>query len=176
VRDEVLGLTYTAHDMAPFARDMGFIDPDAGNVKPPFVWDEVDRLHRRAKLDALYFMLYFPSATSAEIAALKQTAAYIYSTFPIVEREQLATHGRYLSRAEKSTWRRLHLQVVKVEQNRQLLKTSDRVPSLSCAPVTAARPLASASTHTVFALACPTARQIPPPLSCRPTPARTPRS
>jgi hypothetical protein len=98
VREEALALTYTAHDMAPFARDMGHIDPATGEMKPPFRWDARDRLCRRAKLDALYFMLYFPSSTPAEIATLRDTAAYIYSTFPIVEREEMAVHGRYLSR------------------------------------------------------------------------------
>jgi hypothetical protein len=52
----------------------------------------------RAEIDALYFMFYFPNGTPAELAALRDTAAYIYSTFPIVEREETAVHGRYLSR------------------------------------------------------------------------------
>lgn len=98
LREEVLALTYTAHDMAPFARDMGHVDQATGEVKPPFRWDAADRLRRRAKLDALYFMLYFPSGTPADIEALRETVAYIYSTFPIVEREEMAAHGRYLSR------------------------------------------------------------------------------
>jgi hypothetical protein len=99
VREEVLALSYTAHDMAPFARDMSYVDQATGEVKPPFVFDTMDRLRRRAKLDALYFMLYFPSATAAEIAELRDTVNYIYSTFPIVKREEEATHnGRYLSR------------------------------------------------------------------------------
>lgn len=98
VREEVVALTYTANDMAPFARDMGHVDPATGDVKPPLVFDAMDRLRRRAKLDALHFMLYFPSATAAEIAELRDTAAYIYSTFPIVEREEMAAHGHYLSR------------------------------------------------------------------------------
>lgn len=98
VREQVLALTYNAHDMAPFARDMGHVDPTTGEVKPPFRWDARDRLRRRAKLDALYFMLYFPSSTHVEMEALRLTAAYIYSTFPIVEREEMAAHDRYLSR------------------------------------------------------------------------------
>ena len=57
VRQAVLELTYTAHDMAPFARDMGHID-DTGGVKPPFCWDEERRLYLRAKLDAVFFHLY----------------------------------------------------------------------------------------------------------------------
>ncbi len=98
VREEVLALTYTAHDMAPFAEAMGYVD-GAGDALPPFAWDEADRLRRRAKLDALYFMLYFPSKTADDIAALRETAEYIYSTFPIVEREERAAHDdRYLSR------------------------------------------------------------------------------
>jgi hypothetical protein len=43
-------------------------------------------------------MLYFPSETVAEISALRECVSYIYSTFPILEREQIASHGRYLSR------------------------------------------------------------------------------
>ena len=39
VRDAVLELTYTAHDMASFASDVGYVD-GAGRVKPPFAWDE----------------------------------------------------------------------------------------------------------------------------------------
>jgi hypothetical protein len=83
VKDEVLALTYTAHDMEPFARDMG-------HDGPPFAWDEMDRLKRRAKLDALYFLLY--GVTDRE------DVKYIYSTFPIVQKQEMAEHGRYLSR------------------------------------------------------------------------------
>ncbi|WP_420417414.1 Eco57I restriction-modification methylase domain-containing protein [Pacificispira sp.] len=89
VREAVLELTYTAHDMAPFARDMGYVD-EAGVVLPPFVWDDERRLRLRAKLDAVYFHLY--GITD------RDDIRYIYSTFPIVEREETAVHGRYLSR------------------------------------------------------------------------------
>ena len=89
VRDAVLELTYTAHDMASFARDMGYVD-GKGCPKPPFPWDESRRLHLRAKLDAVYFHLY--GVTD------RDDVRYIYSTFPIVEREELASHDRYLSR------------------------------------------------------------------------------
>jgi hypothetical protein len=88
VREAVLELTYTAHDMAPFARDMGYVDK-AGKVKPPFVWDEERRLKLRAKLDAVYFHLY--GVTD------RDDVRYIYSTFPIVEREEMAAYGRYRS-------------------------------------------------------------------------------
>ena len=88
VREAVLELTYTAHDMAPFARDMGYVD-QAGRVKPPFLWDQDRRLKLRAKLDAIYFHLY--GVTD------RDDVRYIYSTFPIVEREEMTAYGRYRS-------------------------------------------------------------------------------
>lgn len=84
VRQAVLELTYTAHDMEPFARDMGYVD-EAGNVKPPFSWDEERRLVLRAKLDAVFFHLY-------DITD-RDDIRYIYSTFPIIEREEKAAYG-----------------------------------------------------------------------------------
>ena len=82
VRDHVLRLTYTAHDMAPFARDLGYNGP-------PFPWDEEERRHLRARLDALYFHLYGLS---------REDADYILSTFPIVRREDQAAFGTYRTR------------------------------------------------------------------------------
>ena len=89
VREAVLELTYTAHDMAPFARDMGYVDED-GDVKPPFQWNEDRRLHLRAKLDAVFFHLY--GVTD------RDDVRYIYSTFPIVERQEIEAYGSYRSR------------------------------------------------------------------------------
>ncbi len=82
VRDHVLRLTYTAHDMAPFARDLG-------HDGPPFVWDEEERRHLRARLDALYFHLYGLS---------RDDARYVLDTFPIVRRQDEAAFGRYRTR------------------------------------------------------------------------------
>ena len=84
VREAVLELTYTAHDMAPFARDMGYVDA-SGKVKLPFTWDEDRRLILRSKLDAMFFHLY--GVTD------RDDIRYIYSTFPIVEREEKAAYG-----------------------------------------------------------------------------------
>ncbi len=89
VRETVLELTYTANDMSGFARDLGYVEDD-GSVKPPFHWDEERRLHLRAKLDALYFHLY--GITS------RDDVRYVYSTFPIIEREEMAVWGSYRSR------------------------------------------------------------------------------
>jgi hypothetical protein len=95
VREATLELTYTAHDMAAFARDMGYVDPK-GKVKPPFKWDEERRLMLRAKLDAVYFHLY--GVTD------RDDVRYIYSTFPIVAHAEAEAHGRYLSRDLCLAW------------------------------------------------------------------------
>jgi hypothetical protein len=102
VREAVLELTYTAHDLAPFARDMGHVDA-AGDVLPPFVWDEDRRLRLRAKLDALYFILYgvFDPANAAQS---RDDIRYIYSTFPIVSAQETAKWGRYRSQDLCLAW------------------------------------------------------------------------
>ena len=79
VRDRVLELTYTAWDMAPFARDLG----DDG---PPFHWDEDRRFLLRAELDAAFFHLYGIDRDDVD---------YIMETFPIVKRKDIAAHGTY---------------------------------------------------------------------------------
>ncbi len=89
IKEAVLELTYTAHDMAPFAKDMDYTDAN-GEVKPPFIWDEERRLKLRAKLDALYFHLY--GITD------RDDVSYIYATFPIVEKKETEKYGSYRSR------------------------------------------------------------------------------
>ena len=82
VRDHVLRLTYTAHDMAPFARDLGYDGP-------PFRWDDEERRHLRARLDALYFHLY---------GLDREDAKYVMGTFPIVRRQDEEEFGSYRTR------------------------------------------------------------------------------
>ena len=89
IKEVVLELTYTAHDIAPFARDMRYVNED-GKVKSPFVWDEERRLHLRAKLDAVFFLLY--GVTDHD------DVRYVFSTFPIVESQETNTYGVYRSR------------------------------------------------------------------------------
>ena len=79
VRDHVLRLTYTARDMTPFARDLGYDGP-------PFIWNEEERRHLGARLDALYFHLYDLS---------RDDAGYILDSFPIVRRDDNSTFGFY---------------------------------------------------------------------------------
>ena len=88
VREAALELTYTAHDMAPFALAMGHVDGD-GNVKPPFPWDTDRRLRLRAKLDALFFHLY--GLTD------RADVRFVYSAFPIVEAQETEIYGSYRS-------------------------------------------------------------------------------
>jgi hypothetical protein len=77
----VLELTYTAWDLAPFARDCGYDGP-------PFRWDVERRFLLRAELDAAYFHLY---------GIAREDVAYILDTFPIVKRKELARYGEYRS-------------------------------------------------------------------------------
>ncbi len=79
---EVLRLSYTAHDLAPFARDLGYDGL-------PFAWDPEDRRHRMARLDALFFRLY---------GLDRDDAAYILGTFPIVQEADERAFGRYRTR------------------------------------------------------------------------------
>ena len=83
VREEVLALSYTAHDLAPFARDQGCFGQ-------PFAWDTENRLCRRARLDAVFMLLYGLDRGCAD---------YVLNTFPILKRqEQELYEGRYRTR------------------------------------------------------------------------------
>jgi hypothetical protein len=74
-----LELTYTGHEMAPFARDLG----DTG---APFRWDNQRRAVIRAELDALFFHLYDID---------REDVSYILGTFPILERKEKEEYGEY---------------------------------------------------------------------------------
>jgi len=87
---QVLALTYTAHDMAPFARDLGYVDA-SGQVLPPFAWNEEERRARLAALDALFFYLYGLDADDA---------GYILDTFPIVRDQDQKAFGRYRTKED----------------------------------------------------------------------------
>jgi len=87
---QVLALTYTAHDMAPFARDLGYVD-SKGEVLPPFVWNIEERRARLAALDALFFYLYGLNADDA---------AYILDTFPIVREQDSKAFGSYRTKED----------------------------------------------------------------------------
>ncbi|WP_328914381.1 MULTISPECIES: Eco57I restriction-modification methylase domain-containing protein [unclassified Streptomyces] len=79
----VLELVYTAHDMAPFARDLG----DPGD---PFRWDPDRRAVIRAELDALFFHLY---------GIDREDTAYIMDTFNVTRDNDIKAHGTYRTKA-----------------------------------------------------------------------------
>lgn len=83
IKDRVLELCYTAHDLKGFADDMGY---DGS----PFAWDEERRLHLRCQLDAVYFHLY---------GLTREEAGEILDTFPIVRRQDEARYGTYRTKA-----------------------------------------------------------------------------
>lgn len=94
IKHQVLALSYTAHDLAPFARDLGHVDAN-GNVLPPFAWDAEDRRSRLAALDALFFWLYGVSADDAD---------YVLGTFPIVREHDERDFGRWRTRDDVLGW------------------------------------------------------------------------
>lgn len=75
VWNHVLRLTYSAHDMKSFAKDL---DCDGAL----FISDE----EFRRRLDALYFHLY---------GLDREDAPYVLNTFPIARRQDEAEFGRY---------------------------------------------------------------------------------
>jgi hypothetical protein len=102
----VLELVYTAHDLAPLARD-------CGNDGPPFSWDDERRFEIRCELDAAFFHVYLPcesdgswrkaeGETAEQLSVLKRhfpqsrdAVAYVLEQFPIVRQRDGQAHGRY---------------------------------------------------------------------------------
>jgi hypothetical protein len=79
IKPRVLELVYTAHDLKPFAEDLG----EKGD---PFPWDDKRRAVIRAELDAAFFHLYGISEADAD---------YILETFPIVKSKDEERFGTY---------------------------------------------------------------------------------
>jgi hypothetical protein len=79
VLQRVLELTYTAWDLAPFAKDVGYNGP-------PFRWDPLRRSLLRAELDAAFFHLY---------GIVRDDVAYVLDTFPIIRRNDEKAHGEF---------------------------------------------------------------------------------
>ena len=82
VTDHVLRLCYTAWDLQPFARDLGY-------EGDPFIWDPGERRQLRARLDALFFHLY---------GLGEDDTAYILDQFPVLEKNERREHNRYLTK------------------------------------------------------------------------------
>jgi len=82
VTDRVLELSYTAWDLAPYARDLG----DHG---PPFRWDEDRRAQLRAELDAAYLHLYGLTRNEAE---------HVIDSFFVLRKIEERTCGEFRTR------------------------------------------------------------------------------
>lgn len=79
LRARVLELTYTAHDMEPWARDLGYM----GDV---FRWDEARRFALRCEIDAAMFVLYGLARDEVE---------HVMDSFPVVREKDERAHGEF---------------------------------------------------------------------------------
>jgi N-6 DNA Methylase len=79
IQRRVLELTFTAWDLARFARDCGY-------PGPPFAWTAARRLAIRSELDAAFFHLY---------GLARDDVDYVMDTFPIVRDRDVKAHGEY---------------------------------------------------------------------------------
>lgn len=90
----VLELTYTAHDLRPWAEDLGYRGP-------PYPWDPERRAQLRAELDACYARLY--GLTRDELRYILDPADvmgpdYPSETFRVLKEGELRTYGEYRTR------------------------------------------------------------------------------
>ena len=81
----VLELTYTAHDLAGFAQDLGYDGP-------PFAWDEERRHRLRCELDAIYAHMYQLERTDLEWILDAEEPS---QSFPGLKRSELREFGEY---------------------------------------------------------------------------------
>ena len=81
----VLELTYTAHDLEPFARDLGY-------EGPPFIWDDERRHHLRSELDAIYAHMYRLDREELEWIL---DAPPPSASFPTLKKNEMKEFGEY---------------------------------------------------------------------------------
>ncbi len=81
----VLELTYTAHDLEPFARDLGYDGP-------PFPWDEERRHRLKCELDAIYAHMYQLDRPDLEWIL---DAPEPSRSFPGLKRNEMREFGEY---------------------------------------------------------------------------------
>ena len=94
ISQRVLALTYTTHDLKPWAEDLGY----AGN---PFPWDAERRAMLRAELDAYYARLY--GLTRDELRYILDPGDvmgedYPSETFRVLKEKELRAFGEYRTR------------------------------------------------------------------------------
>ena len=81
----VLELTYTAHDLQGFARDLGYDGP-------PFLWDEARRHRLKCEIDAIFAHMYQLDRSDLEWIL---DAPAPSSSFPGLKRSELQEFGEY---------------------------------------------------------------------------------
>ena len=79
IASRVLELTYTAWDLRPWAKELGY-DGE------PFIWDELRRGRLRAELDACFFHLY---------GYTRDQVVHAMESFPIVKQRDEQQFGEY---------------------------------------------------------------------------------
>lgn len=105
IAPRVLELTYTAHDLAPWARDLGF-------EGAPFAFDPERRAILRAELDAYYARLY--GLTRDELRYILDPADvmgddYPSETFRVLKNNEMRDFGQYRTqRLVLEAWDKLH--------------------------------------------------------------------
>ena len=81
----VLELTYTAHDLEGFARDLGY-------QGPPFSWDDQRRHRLQSELDAIYSHMYHLDRTDVEWILDPPPPS---SSFPALKRNETDKFSEY---------------------------------------------------------------------------------
>lgn len=112
----VLELTYTSHDLKPWAEDLGY-------TGEPFVFDEERRAVLRAELDAYYAKLYGLNEEElryildpADVAG----ADYPSETFRVLKDREMREYGEYRTRRlVLEAWKRLESEPVRVAASAQ---------------------------------------------------------
>lgn len=94
IMPRVLELLYTAWDLAPFARDMGY-------EGPPFPWNPERRAQVRAELDAYYAHLY--GLTRDELRYIVDPQDVMGPTFPgetfrVLKKNEMQEYGEFRTR------------------------------------------------------------------------------
>ncbi|WOB09723.1 MULTISPECIES: N-6 DNA methylase [Burkholderiales] len=98
----VLELTYTAHDLQAWGKDLAAYDPrPAAEQGQPFAWNPERRAQLRAELDACYARLY--GLTRDELRYILDPkdvmgADYPSETFRVLKEGEMRTYGEYRTR------------------------------------------------------------------------------
>lgn len=104
IRNRVLELTYTSHELKPFAESLGYHGE-------PFTWDEERRHLLKAELDAYYARLYGLTREELEYILDPQTVYgedFPGETFRVLKKNEVKAFGEYRTqRLVLEAWERL---------------------------------------------------------------------